>query len=149
MPLKVSKQQIISAATVQDLDQVADALLEYYPAYSVWCLSGPMGAGKTTFTTVLCKKLNATDAVSSPTFSLVNEYFTKNLGIIYHFDFYRLNDPEQAMDIGVEEYLDSGKLCLLEWPDLVEELLPDKYLDIQIECHHNQKRTFYIRTHGE
>lgn len=91
----------------------------------VWCLDGPMGAGKTTLVTMLCKEWGVTDPVSSPTYGLLNVY-TRPLGTpVHHFDFYRLTRPEEALDIGAEEYFESGDLCLVEWPSRVAELLPE------------------------
>jgi tRNA threonylcarbamoyladenosine biosynthesis protein TsaE len=100
--------------------QVRDALV----GYSIVCFEGEMGAGKTTFIKELCRSLGVQDEVSSPTFSLVNEYRDAHNRPIYHFDFYRLDDPREAEDIGALEYFDSGYLCLIEWPSCIEALLP-------------------------
>lgn len=91
----------------------------------VWALKGEMGAGKTTLVAELCKLWGVEDGVSSPTFSLVNEYRTGDDAPVYHFDFYRIESEEEAMDMGVDEYFASGALCLVEWPDRVAGLLPD------------------------
>ncbi|MDB2345727.1 tRNA (adenosine(37)-N6)-threonylcarbamoyltransferase complex ATPase subunit type 1 TsaE, partial [Flavobacteriaceae bacterium] len=95
--------------------------------HTVLVFEGSMGVGKTTLIHALCKELEILDTVSSPTFSLINEYKTKNGKSIYHFDCYRLETEEEAFDFGAEEYIDSGSLCLIEWPDRISSLLPSKY----------------------
>ncbi|MEQ8904557.1 tRNA (adenosine(37)-N6)-threonylcarbamoyltransferase complex ATPase subunit type 1 TsaE [Ekhidna sp.] len=116
-----------------ELHEVARKLISNFGHLKVWCFDAEMGAGKTTLTKAICKELGVRDEMSSPTFSIVNEYLTGKNEDIYHFDFYRLKDLEEAMDIGVEDYLFSGKLCLLEWPEIIEPLLPDEYLQISIK----------------
>ena len=111
---------------------------------SVICFSGPMGAGKTTLISALCSKWNVKDQVSSPTFSIVNEYKTYAKGLLFHFDFYRLNSVEEALDIGVEEYLDSGNICLIEWGERIKSLLPDNIYTIEIELNEDNFRTLKI-----
>lgn len=104
---------------------------------------GEMGAGKTTFIKAFCAALNVEDTVSSPTFSIVNEYRYPD-GNIYHFDFYRLKNQTEALDLGVEEYLYSGAYCLIEWPEKIPDLLPETYLKINIEVQSNQQRELTI-----
>lgn len=117
----------------EELQEVARKLISNFGHIKVWCFDAEMGAGKTTLTKKICEELGVEDEMSSPTFSIVNEYLTKNGEDIYHFDFYRLEDMEEALDIGVEDYLFSGNLCLLEWPAIIEPLLPDEYLQISIK----------------
>ena len=94
-------------------------------------LYGAMGAGKTTFTTAVCKALGVEeDAISSPTFAIVNEYRSRSGESIFHFDFYRINKPAEALDIGLYDYLDSGCLCIMEWPENIEDLLPEETLKV-------------------
>ena len=111
---------------------------------SIICFNGPMGAGKTTLISALCNKWNVKDQVSSPTFSIVNEYETYNKGFLFHFDFYRLNSIEEALDIGVEEYLDSGNICLIEWGERIKSLLPDNVYTIEVALNKNDFRTLKI-----
>jgi tRNA threonylcarbamoyladenosine biosynthesis protein TsaE len=99
---------------------------------SVVAVYGDMGAGKTTLIKALCRSFGVTDEVSSPTFSLVNEYLTGDGKRIYHFDLYRVEDIEEVLDIGIEEYLESGSLCLIEWPACIEDLLPENANSIQL-----------------
>ena len=117
----------------EELQEVARKLISNFSAIKVWCLQGEMGSGKTT----LCKKfgseLGVIDDMSSPTFSIVNEYGTTKEEDIYHFDFYRLKNLEEALDIGVEDYFYYGNRCLIEWPDIIESLLPANYLQINIK----------------
>ena len=101
----------------------------------------PMGSGKTTFTTALCKVLGVTDPVGSPTFAIVNEYMRADGEPMYHFDFYRINKLEEAIEIGLYDYLDSGCLCIMEWPENIEELLPEDTLCIHITVNPDQSRT--------
>ena len=101
-----------------------------------------MGAGKTTFTSAICGVLGVNeDAVSSPTFSIVNEYRTAAGESLFHFDFYRINNVSEALDIGFYDYVDSGCLCLIEWPENIEELLPEETLRVSISVNPDESRT--------
>ena len=111
---------------------------------NIICFNGPMGAGKTTLISALCCKWNVKDQVSSPTFSIVNEYETYSKDVLFHFDFYRLNSIEEALDIGVEEYLDSGNICLIEWGERIKSLLPDDIHTIEIALNEDNFRTLKI-----
>ncbi len=104
---------------------------------------GEMGAGKTTFIKAFCAALGVEDTVSSPTFSIVNEYSSSH-GIIYHFDFYRLKNQTEALDLGLEEYLDSGNYCLIEWPEKIPDLLPENYVRISLKVQPDQQRKLTI-----
>jgi tRNA threonylcarbamoyladenosine biosynthesis protein TsaE len=112
-----------------ELDSMADQLLKMgYPG--VWCFHGEMGSGKTTLIKSICHKLGVTSAMTSPTFSIVNEYTNHKKEKIYHFDFYRLKKETEAYDIGVEEYFESGQYCFIEWPELIPSLVPQRHVDI-------------------
>ncbi|MBQ7640554.1 MAG: tRNA (adenosine(37)-N6)-threonylcarbamoyltransferase complex ATPase subunit type 1 TsaE [Bacteroidales bacterium] len=117
---------------VEDLPRAAKVFLEKKGKASIIAFYGAMGAGKTTFITALCRTLGVKDDVNSPTFTIVNEYRSGAGEPVYHFDFYRINRLSEAMDIGLYEYFDSGSLCLIEWPEMIEELLPEETLKVQI-----------------
>ena len=121
----ISGLDAIDRAAVQFLKEIGDSRIVAFYA--------PMGAGKTTFTTALCKVLGVnSDAVSSPTFAIVNEYVSGSGEPVYHFDFYRIETPAEALDIGLYDYLDSGALCIMEWPENIEGLLPEETLKVSI-----------------
>ena len=116
----------------QDLPRAARVFLDHIGDSCVIAFYGSMGAGKTTFITALCEALGVRDVVNSPTFTIVNEYRDGAGEPVYHFDFYRINRLSEALDIGLYEYFDSGALCLVEWPEMIEELLPEDVLKVQI-----------------
>ena len=123
----------ITIANLEDLERAAKAFLEAIGGNTLIAFYAPMGAGKTTFTTAVCKALGVQeDAVSSPTFAIVNEYRGGLGQPIFHFDFYRIENPAEALDIGLYDYLDSGFLCLMEWPENIEGLLPEETLKVHI-----------------
>ena len=127
---------------ISALDAAAADFLEQTRGHSLIAFYAPMGAGKTTFTTAICRALGVEgDAVSSPTFSIVNEYRTKGGESIVHFDFYRIERIAEALDIGFYEYVDSGCLCLMEWPELIEDLLPDETVRVNITENADKSRT--------
>jgi len=110
--------------TVNDLSAAAKQLLSSFPLSRVFAFYGKMGAGKTTFIKVICRQLGARDIVQSPSFAIINEYKTNMGDSLFHFDFYRIKKQQEVFDIGYEEYMYSGNYCFIEWPELVEELLP-------------------------
>ncbi|MEQ8473107.1 MAG: tRNA (adenosine(37)-N6)-threonylcarbamoyltransferase complex ATPase subunit type 1 TsaE [Marinoscillum sp.] len=132
----------------KDLRQAAGEVLPFFKEYPIVCFNGEMGAGKTTFIKVLCEQLGVQDAMSSPTFAIVNEYRDEEDDPIYHFDFYRVEKLEEALDIGVEEYFYSGDLCLIEWPEMIKELIPENHLEINIKLVGDNSREITIRTNG-
>lgn len=117
---------------VEALAEVSDYLLSLRGEADVVAFYGAMGAGKTTLIKNLCHRMGVTDEVNSPTFAIVNEYVTEEGESVYHFDFYRIKKLEEAYDIGYENYFYSGCLCLIEWPELIEPLLPDRYLRVDL-----------------
>ena len=117
---------------IDDIGRAAKEFLQLRPPLPVIALYGEMGAGKTTFTKALCLALNVKEGVNSPTFTLINEYTTEGGELIFHFDFYRINKLEEAFDIGFEEFVDSGHLCIIEWPEKIEQILPPDTLRVKI-----------------
>jgi len=134
---------MIKNYSLQQLPQIAKELLQF-SKYKIVLFYGDMGVGKTTLIKEIVKQLGVSDTVSSPTFSLVNEYHTKNNEKVYHFDFYRIDNEEEAMDMGIEEYFYSDSWCLVEWPNKVENLLPLKSVIVTITTTNNQQRTIEI-----
>ncbi len=129
---------------IENLDQiqaVAKEFISYIKEKKVFAFYGSMGAGKTTFIKALCEELGSPDIVTSPTFTLVNEYLTKSGNVVYHFDFYRIEKKEEAFDFGFEEYLYSGQLCFIEWPEKIESLLPDSAIKVRILVNNNNSRS--------
>ena len=118
--------------------------IHHYPTRRVFAFDAPMGAGKTTFIKQLCEELGTEDVVNSPTFAIVNVYDTPNDGEVYHFDCYRLKDIREAQDFGAEEYLYSGNLCLIEWPDMIAPLLPEDTVYIKIKVLENGDRQLLV-----
>lgn len=124
---------------IQELEEAAECLLDRAAGRRIFAFFGEIGAGKTTFIQALCRRLGVRDEVTSPTFALVNEY-ESDAGRIFHLDLYRLTDLEEALAIGIEELLDSGAYCLIEWPELIEALLPEDSVRINIEIVENSTR---------
>jgi tRNA threonylcarbamoyladenosine biosynthesis protein TsaE len=122
----------IEVNDLKELPEAASALVEFAGQDKIFLFEGEMGAGKTTFIKTICSALGVEDLVSSPTFSIVNEYRGRNNSRIYHFDFYRIESLQEAYDIGYEEYFYSGDICLVEWPEKIRELLPESYIEIRI-----------------
>ena len=126
---------------LSDLSRAAEQFLKEIGDNKLVAFYAPMGSGKTTFTTALCSALGVTDPVCSPTFTIVNEYLTESGETICHFDFYRINRLSEALDLGLYDYLDSGNLCLMEWPENIEDLLPEETLRVSIKVEDDLSRT--------
>ena len=130
--------------TIHNLDEINAVAKEFVAALgdrTVVAFYGKMGVGKTTFIKALCEELGVTDVINSPTFAIVNEYQSGTGEPVYHFDFYRIRRPEEVLDIGFYEYVDSGCLCLMEWPELIEDLLPDETVRVNITENDDKSRT--------
>jgi len=124
----------IKIESLNDIQQAARQFVEAMGENTVFALYGKMGAGKTTFVKALCEELGVTDVITSPTFAIVNEYRSDESGeLIYHFDFYRIKKLSEVYNMGYEDYFFSGALCFIEWPELVEELLPGDVVKVSIE----------------
>ena len=135
---------VITIKNKKCLPSAAKKLLKAVGNYKILAFYGAMGSGKTTIIKHLCKTLEAVDVATSPTFTLVNEYKTKTGGSIYHSDFYRIKKIEEVFDFGVEEYFASSSYCFLEWPELIEDALPQDIVKIQISVEQDNQRTLRI-----
>jgi len=120
-------------ATLHQLPEVAEKIINTYHSHRIFCFNGEMGAGKTTIIKALCKCLGIKNIPSSPTFAIVNEYWTPQNEPVYHFDFYRIERPDEAVAIGLFEYLESGHYCFMEWPEKIENILDEERVKITIE----------------
>ena len=129
-------------AHISQLDIVAQTIINTYPHHRIFCFYGEMGAGKTTLIKALCKYLGIKNIPASPTFAIVNEYWTQSNEPIYHFDFYRIENQEEAIAIGVFEYLESGHYCFMEWAEKIDAILEDEQVKITIERIDDQTRKF-------
>lgn len=135
-----------------ELDAAVEALLAFAAGRRIFTFTGEIGAGKTTFIQAICRRFGVEDAVTSPTFALVNEYryapsAPEETGIMYHLDLYRMEDMEEALDIGIEDILGSGAYCLIEWPELIEPLLPEDTVRIKMEIVKNSVRKILFLHH--
>ena len=128
---------------IKDYSKVSDYLIKNKKS-NIILLDGNMGSGKTTFIQTLCKNLGVLDNVLSPTFSLVNEYILKDNLLIYHFDLYRVKSVEELIEIGFDEYVYSKNICLIEWPEIPKEIIPNKNIRIKIEINEKLKRDITI-----
>jgi tRNA threonylcarbamoyladenosine biosynthesis protein TsaE len=137
------KPFVLTIATPQQLPEAAKQILQYGANAKVFAFYAEMGAGKTTLIKELCRQLGAQGNLSSPTYSIVNEYAAPNDKKIYHLDLYRLKNTEEAIAAGIEEYLHSGNYCFIEWPQHAEPVLPNNYIKIEIEIN-NQMREVSI-----
>jgi tRNA threonylcarbamoyladenosine biosynthesis protein TsaE len=126
------------------LQSAVRKLLNQTKGKRIYAFYGAMGAGKTTIIKALCEFLGASDIVSSPTFTLINEYRTTSGESLYHIDFYRIKKHDEVFDFGIEEYLSAGKYCFMEWPELVEDILPEETVRVRISVGENEKRTLSV-----
>lgn len=131
----------IDIPDLSGIDAAAKEFLSKTQGRELLAFYAPMGAGKTTFTVALCKALGVEDSVCSPTFTIINEYRTASGEPLFHFDFYRIKNNAEAMDIGVDDYFYSGCRCIMEWPENIEDLLPEDTLKIRIEVNPDGSRT--------
>ncbi len=126
--------------------EVANQFLKIFSKPAVFCFYGSIGAGKTTFIQALCEQLEVEDVVNSPSFAIVNEYNTAKNESVYHFDFYRLKEEEEAYDLGYQEYFYTENYCFVEWPEKIESLLPDNRYDVFISVLEDMSREILVKT---
>lgn len=135
---------MIMEIKINSTDEIGAAAKEFVAAMgdrTVFAFYGKMGAGKTTFIKAVCEELGVEDVINSPTFAIVNEYVDGNGSPVYHFDFYRIKNMQEVMDMGYEDYVYSGNVCFMEWPELIENLLPDDAVKVVIEEETDGSRT--------
>lgn len=133
---------------LEQIDSAARQIIAVAGEEKIWVFQGQMGAGKTTLIKTLAAEMGVRDQVSSPTFGIVNEYQTAGRSRIFHFDFYRLDDPTEALDIGIEEYFYGGEYCWIEWAENIAQFLPDEFLLIRIHPDSEHTRTITIQQFG-
>ena len=126
--------------SLSEINHIASRFIQAFPADRIFAIYGEMGAGKTTFIKALCEEMKVLDNVTSPTFAIINEYKTENGNTIFHFDFYRINSLNEAYDFGYEDYFYSGDYCFIEWPELIESLLPSIAIKVLISEGEEGKR---------
>jgi tRNA threonylcarbamoyladenosine biosynthesis protein TsaE len=134
----------LRVSNISELPDAASEILTFSEEHRVFLFYGEMGAGKTTLIKALCEHLQVEDGVSSPTFSIVNEYVGPGL-TVYHFDFYRIKNQSEAFDLGYEDYLYSGNYCFIEWPEKIADLLPEKFVELKL--HETSKDERVIKVH--
>ena len=134
-----------ASVTMDVLHHVAQDIAAAIKDNKVVLFYGEMGAGKTTLIKEIGKQLGVTDGMSSPTFALVNEYHTKDNGSIYHFDLYRIKNIEECLDMGMEEYIQSGNYCFIEWPEIALPLMPDNYCSVSIKTEEDNTRSIILQ----
>ena len=130
--------------SLSDIETVAQKFVKNMGDNTVFAFYGEMGVGKTTFIKAVCRALGVTETINSPTFAIVNEYKSGEGTPIYHFDFYRIKSIEEAYDFGYEDYFYSRNICFIEWPELIESLLPDNVIKVKIELEKNEQRIILI-----
>lgn len=135
----------LTTSEISDIKEIAERTIAQGRDFDIWRFEGEMGSGKTTLIREICDQMGVEDNVSSPSYGIVNEYRTEKGQTIFHFDFYRVQDLDEAIRIGVEEYFDSGKLCLIEWPERVDPLIPSHSLHIELKIVEGQQREICLK----
>ncbi|MCX6330241.1 MAG: tRNA (adenosine(37)-N6)-threonylcarbamoyltransferase complex ATPase subunit type 1 TsaE [Bacteroidia bacterium] len=128
----------------KELPAAAGKILKHFQEKRIFAFYGAMGAGKTTFIKAVCESLGAADLVSSPSFTLINEYRRSDGGSLYHIDLYRIKNRNEMLDLGIEEYFSSGSYCFIEWPEMIEEILPEGTVNVKITVGKNEERILEI-----
>jgi len=140
----IKSERQIHCKDLSQLDQTAKGIVNFALGVKVWLIKGNLGSGKTSLIKAVGKQFHIEDNINSPTFNIINEYLDQNNQIYYHFDFYRLKEVKELIDIGVEEYLYSGNYCFIEWPALAKSLLPESFVMISIQVNDDQSREFHL-----
>jgi len=138
-------KKVVEIPALAQLPAAAAAVLDFAKDENILLFEGEMAAGKTTLIKEICRQAGVEEPVSSPTYALVNEYASNRGEVIYHFDFYRINDPREALDMGATEYFYSGNKCLIEWPSLVQDLLPEHFVTVTIAKGAGEARTITLK----
>jgi len=136
---------ILKINSLEEINAVAKEFLSMVGNRRVFALYGAMGVGKTTFVKAICHEMGVEDTINSPTFAIVNEYHTPKDDIIYHFDFYRIEDVQEAYDFGYEDYFYSNAMCFIEWPEKIDSILPDDVVEVLFEEEKDGSRTISLR----
>ncbi|WP_020527899.1 tRNA (adenosine(37)-N6)-threonylcarbamoyltransferase complex ATPase subunit type 1 TsaE [Flexithrix dorotheae] len=139
---------ILTSSSLADLNDIAGKIVEFSSDQKIWLFEGEMGVGKTTLIKHLAERLGSEDLINSPTYGLVNEYEDGNGNPFYHFDFYRIKNEVEALEMGCEEYFYSGNICLIEWPSKIEKLIPENHLMIAMELGNENQRIINLTKHG-
>lgn len=134
--------------SLDKIKDVATKILTTFPSHRTYTLVGDLGAGKTTLIQAFCSYLNVIDEVVSPTYTLINEYATKDGETVYHSDLYRIESTNEAIDTGIEDYMFSNSYCFIEWPQIIEPILPNKFVNLEIEIVSNEKRKIIAKSYG-
>jgi tRNA threonylcarbamoyladenosine biosynthesis protein TsaE len=131
--------------TLEEIDKIASDFLFATKGYKHFAIYGNMGVGKTTLITSICKNLGSNDLISSPSFAIINEYSSEKEGLIFHFDFYRIKNPAELLDIGFHEYCSTSSYCFIEWPENGESVIPDDFIRITLEEKPDTRRVLAIQ----
>lgn len=141
--MNTSEQQLIELQSLAELENFAGEILRTYPRHKIILLRGDLGAGKTSLAQAICRHLRIEEQAKSPSFAIINEYHSPD-GPVYHFDFYRIEAEEEAQELGLEEYWESGNHCLVEWPEMIPSYLPAEYLSVSIELTDSGSRKIQV-----
>jgi tRNA threonylcarbamoyladenosine biosynthesis protein TsaE len=141
--MNLNKEMQEFEVDLKGVDQVAEAIIKLVSATPIITFTADLGGGKTTLIQAICAKIGVKSEVTSPSYTLINEYECENKDVVYHFDFYRIDDFNEALDLGCEEYFDSGNICLIEWPKIIENLLPEDIIAVEIN-YAEEKRKYTI-----
>jgi len=143
----IREGKVFRSVGVSEMKEIAQYIVQELGRFQVWLFYGELGSGKTTLIKEIGKVLGVSDTMSSPTFSIINEYETKGYGKVFHFDFYRIKNEAEAYDIGTDEYFYSGLPCFVEWPEKIPSLIPSVHANVAIQVENNTQRTIVISFH--